>query len=636
MSVNSSFLEKKVAKRHKYSKKTEQILSEEKLAKPPQVVGRLEDGLVPLEFVLNSLIIRIPVWSSLEGGEIVNVFLDDFYSEPVATVVIPDETGYLIFPYQINIPEIYFSHKRYLVLYQIVTESGDKYHSEPTVIIIDRIPPVPSGPISLPAEMNNTITNEVIDEYPAGVPFIIPKYLGMAAGDSVSVALLSANGGTYLVPRHFISKEDVANGIIVIKVNKSIIEKCEEGLVTTTYSLYDRAGNMSAQAPYFTVMLALQPEAILNEPPDIPLADPVITDDDAREPVIVRIPKYINMMQNDFITLYWGGQIVYPNAVVVMPLPDKHYFIEIAVPRATIWRAWENNKKHAQVHFSVKRGNVIKLSPAKTVAIDLDTPGPIDPNKDTNQNESLLPMDVIGNRSGLTNRLRPEDVAQGAMAYVPAYLPRKAGEVISIYWGIAVSEGIASYTVTEEDVSDQRKTRFRIPIPSKVVDATPDSQAWPVRYELSNATNISISLSTLLDVQLTRPGGPDGLKEAEPLNLSKYGWMTEENGALPYATVHIDAYENMKMGDVITLHWVGYNAIEGVGQEIELTRYSKELQVQKDYLKQGVDVDIPFSPYIEGIGYGSVLIYYIVTQRGSSYASPETIVNVDLLGPDGW
>lgn len=600
------------------------------LAKPANIVGITEDGYIPVQLLNEALQIRILRWANVEGGEEIQLFLEHLNTEIVATIFVPeeDEEGFDFEYLETSIPQKFLGQGRKTILYKIISESGDEYPSEPASVIIDLIAPTPAGPASLPDNYDDTITAENIVDNPNGIPLNIPPYLTMEAGDIVKVSFIPQNGKALIESPYTITEEDVAEGKIIFSLSTTNIENTEDGSAQIFYNLQDRAGNVSARSADYYINIVTKPEPINLTQPEIPLAVDGITDQDAREPVIVRIPKYGNILPGDIVTVWWDKQKLSP-AVVPDPVPSDAYPLNIAVPREAIWKAGSGT---LPVSYTVTRGKKQHESAEVEIDVDLNIPGPEDEDKGTNVNEQLAPLDIKGAVSDTLNQILPDDLNKGAVATVPAYTPRKEGEKIQIYWGASTTPDV-EYTVTAEDVSNTTLNAFTIDIPAGVVDTSPENPAFPVRYELANETNTNLAPTTYIGIRLVSPGGPDGLKDVEPQSLSSKGWITNK-GNVPFAKIFIQVYENMKVGDRVTLNWIGNNKKGALGEDMEETRYSHSVDVNQQSVYQGVYIDVPYDPYLKAIGRkASVKISYIVTQDGIDFSSNVSIFNVDSTGP---
>ena len=608
----------------------------ETLAKP-DIKGLLEGGLLPVDLLNEKITVLIPAWPRVRDNDNVRVIMDEKDAIFVGTTTVSDADE-VEFPVSVNVLSHYFTHGSHTLQYIVDAESGSQALSFPLSIVVDREAPTPSGSASLPDSYNNTIRREDLDQGEGLTPLNIPPYLRMEAGDTITVYWTGATGMGARLENYLVTDEDVTNNTITVDVPKDVVENGGEGAANVYYYIQDRAGNRSIRAPDFSVAVILNPAPSNLAAPYIPLADTPITDADTREPVKARIPKYTGILPGDIITLRWRGNNV-STITLSSPIPSEAYVTDIVIPRSTIWASGSGT---FEVDYVVTRGNVVLVSPSTSVEVDLEVPGPVDPDKDTDENEALLPLTVHGNVSEEDNKLLPQDLRQGAVALVPWYgnsnatpaVTPVAGEIIRVYWGGRSSTTYVDYTVTPQDVADAPEN-FVIDLPASIVDVTPETPNWPVTYDLINKSNTNLGMTSYVNVHLIGAGGPDGLRPVVFLGKNARGWLIEGELTNPTTSVLVRSYDNMFVGDIVTLHWVGNTKTNGNGTDITATAYSKSVAVEQINIREGVTFAVPHSPYILGVGYGSVEAYYTIEQGGLSFESERDRVKVDMEGPAG-
>ncbi len=599
----------------------------------PDIPGVFDDGLLPLELLDEKIIVQVSAWTKVRDNDSVRIIMDGQDTIFIGTTTISDADTQE-FPVSVDVLSRVLTHGSHTIQYIIDAESGSQALSHPLDIIVDREAPTPAGSARLPDSYNDIIRREDLDQGDGLTPLIIPPYLRMAIGDIVTTYWTGATGMGAKPDDYIVTDDDVTNNSITIKVPKNVVENGGEGTATIYYYLQDRAGNKSIRAPDYSVAVILNPAPSNLTAPYIPLADTPITDADTREPVKARIPKYTNILPGDVITLRWRGTNV-GMVTLPAPIPSEAYVTDIVIPRSTIW---DSGSGTFEVDYVVTRGNVNLNSDKATVEVDLNIPGPVDPDKNTNENEALRPLTVLGNVSQKDNKLLPQDLRQGAVALIPWYgnndVTPKAGEIIRVYWGGRSSQTYVDYTVTEEDVTNKPEN-FVVELPAGIVDVTPESPNWPVTYDLMNETNTNLGMTGYVNVHLVGAGGPDGLRPVVFLGKNSRGWLIEGELTNPLTSVLVRVYDNMFIGDIVTLHWVGNTKTNGGGNDITETEYTESITVEQINLREGVKFVIAYSPYIKGIGYGSAKAYYTVEQGGLIFESERDRVKVDMEGPTG-
>lgn len=603
----------------------------------PEIKGLLEGGVLPVALLNEKISVLVPSWPRIRDNDNIRIIMDGQETIFVGTATIsdPDEQE---FPVPVDVLSRVLIHGSHTIQYIIDAESGSQALSFPLDIIVDREAPTPAGPASLPDSYNNTIRREDLEQGDGLTPLNIPPYLRMEAGDTITAYWTGSTGMGAKLEDYMVTSDDVTNNSVTIEVPKGVVENGGEGTATIYYYIQDRAGNKSIRAPDHNVAVILNPAPSNLTAPYIPLADTPITDADTREPVKARIPKYTNILPGDVITLRWRGINV--GAVTLSaPIPSEAYVTDMVIPRSTIWASGSGT---FEVDYVVTRGSVVMVSPPASADVDLDVPGPIDPDKDTDENEALRPLTVQGNVSAEDNQLLPQDLRQGAVALVPWYgdseatppVMPKVGEIIRVYWGGRSSKIQVNYTVTEQDVTDAPEN-FVIDLPASMVDVTPETPNWPVTYDLMNKTNTNLGLTSHVNVHLIGAGGPNGLRPVVFLGKNSRGWLIDGPLTNPTTSVLVRSYDNMFVGDIVTLHWIGNTKTNGSGTDIIETEYTQQVEVKPVHIREGVTFPVPYNPYILGIGYGSVEAYYTVEQTGLYFDSERDRVKVDMEGPAG-
>ncbi|MFU9137855.1 hypothetical protein [Erwinia tasmaniensis] len=597
----------------------------------PVIEGLLADGTVPVDLFNQGLELQVPAWRRMDEGDAVFVYLDDNDSTFIASYVMgdPDETD---FPIKLRLSERYLTFGPYKIQYVVEAASGASSLSFPLNVIVDRDAPSPSGPAFIADEYENTITREDIISLGNKFPVFIPSYTRIDAGDTIRVIWIGGNSTAKRLPNYIVTKEDVNKDYITIDVPEQDIIDGGEGSAIIYYNLIDRAGNVSVRSPDYSISVIIHPAAKFLTQARVPLAENgPITDAATRTPVTALIPKYTNILPGDLITLRWRSTPILPSLLVPFPLPLDAYVLEFVIPREKIW---ETKSGTWEVDYQVTRGKIVTTSDVNPVIVDLNIPGPEDPDKTTDVNENLAEPIVVGNGVKETNKLRPGDLRRGAVVTVPYYETPVVDDTIRVYWGGRSSGVYIDFKVKIEDINAS-KAAFDIEIDSDIVDSTPENSAWEVTYDLINATNDNLGQTTYVDVHLAGPGGPDGLLAPDLLGRNARGWFIEGDLINPSTSVLINAYENMAEGDVVTLHWIGNSKTNGKGEDISSTKFSTTTTITKANLNKSLAMVIPYEPFIRDVVYGSARCYYSIGQLGYVFDSEVSSVKIDLEGPAG-
>ncbi|WP_345828514.1 hypothetical protein AAGR22_16110 [Erwinia sp. HDF1-3R] len=637
MSAINEFHENDISKRLEERKRKLQLSSDNKnksdepILQAPTIEGILADGTIPVEFFQQSVELLVPAWGRVREGDMVHVFLNDNNTSFITTYIV-DEPEEVDFPLKLQLPQRFLTFGKYKIQYMVEAASQYSSISFPLNVIVDRDAPAPSGPVSIADEYDNTITREDMISNGNKFPLLIPSYRLIEADDIVKLTWIGANSTAKRLPEYIITEEDVGKDFISIDVQETVIVDGGEGNAIIYYNLTDRAGNVSSRSPDHSISVIINPAAQFLTPARVPLAEQgPITDASTRAPVTALIPKYTNILPGDLITLRWRKGAITPSLTVPDPIPLNAYVLEFTIPREKIW---ETKSGKWELDYQVTRGRVVTTSDPNFIDVDLNIPGPEDPDKTTDVNENLSEVTVVGNGVKETNKLRPGDLRKGAIVTVPYYEKPTVDDTIRVYWGGRSSGEFIDYKVKADDINDN-KTAFNIEVDAAIVDSTPENERWEVTYDLINATNDNLGLTTYVDAHLAGPGGPEGLVMPELLGRNGAGWLIEGAGVNPSTSVLIKAYENMSVGDIVTLHWIGNSKTNGKGEDIASTKFSTSVTIVNGTVNKSLQMVIPYAPYIMDIIYGSAKCYYSVEQLGYVFDSNIASVKLDLEGPAG-
>jgi hypothetical protein len=133
--------------------------------------------------------------------------------------------------------------------------------------------------------------------------------------------------------------------------------------------------------------------------------------------------------------------------------------------------------------------------------------------------------------------------------------------------------------------------------------------------------------------------GPSNLEPAVFPDANSKGWLLKEN-VENGCNVTIPVYENMAMGDVVSVSWTAFSTTNASPDSMILdTTYTKEITVDEAELADGVKFSVPYEPYIEKIAgaspyeEGAGQVTYTVTLSSHDFAGPTATVKIDLGSP---
>lgn len=509
----------------------------------------------------------------------------------------------------------------YQVGYVVINNiGGQQAFSLVTPLIVDRTPP--GGDLLAPLLFDThqqPLTEETLTAAGNTLTARLPSYFDAKWGDVVRTFWDDQPG-----PERTLKAEELGGSDITFTFEREFLEQLADGDIAVTYTVTDRAGNVSIVSEPALLRLQLRnlPQGLLA--PVVPGAtDDLLEHNEARHGVEVRIPRYGNAQAGDVIALSWGNQKL-PGQVLNEAAAALDVVLSIQVPFLTVMAAGDGS---TEVRYEVIReGQSRATSPACIVNVFVHLPGPQDPRPDTLINEQLAAPQVYG-KSDHANRkanfLDEDDYLLNAdvvIAWQPGF---EACDRIELYWG-----SWPLPVVRDLDQNDvEAATDLVICVPNALIIGEGVGRAIPVHYRVTHFGNPNVSHSSTQLVRVVRlaqlPGGECGLKGAifnEADDTHTLRLPAIETGA----TLLVEPYRNMRIGDRIDLSVEAFDAfIEG--QPIESTALILNATVNEQQFLTGLRFTLP-TLYLERIKTGRLRSRYrIRNDYGTTRSLPSDI-----------
>ncbi|HEY9133009.1 MAG TPA: hypothetical protein VIM98_14750 [Dyella sp.] len=614
---------------NEFKRKSPYAYPDPDLDAPGSVDGQYADNLLPLSAGSVGTAISIPGPPGRETAMLRTLII--YFDEREVNRI----EGFVpTYPYQASIPARYLlTNGTYEIFYDMVFMSGLMMRSRPLIVTIDNRMPnrgnVPAAPIFPVGIDTDGITQDYLDTN-GEVIMTIPRWDDIASFEGVNLIWDSRP-----MPRVSVTDTDVSRGLVEVPVASDFIRQganLNNRVIDVYYYLTSRAGrdgltSLHAEAD----LIVFKPPANL-PPPNVLLAiDGLIDLKDADAGVEIEIEnEYDNYQPGDMILGFWG-------TVPIGPVQANSFPVKILVPRATIVNVGSGP---VGVTYQVIRGGRLYDSPALPVLVDIDHPGPADPDPETPVNPALQLLTVVGGSDDVDNPARPNrltttDRGQPASIIVPFYVDAsgangpRLGERITVYWGVD-EKIVATHEVTGTEAADPTQPPFILTMSATDVDATPNGTVnayYTLRTPLgAPADNETISEPQPVQVELTGPGGPGGLPPAEfDVEFPYENWLYREQTAGGLKVI-VRAYDDWEPGDHVELSWQAFSTENGApGSLIPGT----ELIPPPTAEMTGNDIRfiIPYDPNISLIGnpangwLGMGLVDYVVIRNGVRYPS---------------
>lgn len=511
--------------------------------------------------------------------------------------------------------------------YEVVRYDERLNVSDDLIFTIDRVNPTggsPADPVELPAWIvEGTITPEQLADNNDEVVLTIPPWADRKAYDKVSV-YWNFFDTVPIATRELTS----ATGDVQIAIPAADILAAGEGPKLITYTLEDRAGNISQKTTHVAELLVL-----LNPRPDnlrapvVPLAP--IDRDDANVPPQIEI-TYDKAAPGDRLEIDFGGYVFFHEIHRLSPI----YYVDLT------WEALKSGgllaPYTAVLRYRVHRGTTYSTPWSPTLDVDVDlfvpggddeTPGPVNPD---------LPIPVIESSvTGQLNKLGPDDKDADARIHFPVPADVLAGHFVQVYWGN--HEVFAPpHEVTPAEVA---AGDFILDIPWSVIELEKNGLI-PVYYEFSSASNANRAQSNPQEVRVA-------IFEIVDLALPTFRDSQNVEIAVincnhrPELGVRVNILDpkNIKAGDKLFLNWVVYEPIShGVpveasrGEDIPLPAVTTDHDLPGH---PGETYLVPYDPYVSTVVVGRVWVFYRLESADETNGGRSDVKKIVLSRQNG-
>lgn len=531
----------------------------------------------------------------------------------------PGDPLYLYVP-----PVLLAADGLYRVGYAATNERGGQTaFSDEVPLIVDRTPP--GGELLAPLIFDPQqfpLTEESLSAAANLLTARLPSYYDAKWGDVVRTYW-----GEHPGPERTLKAEELGGRNITFTFERSFLEQLKDGDIPVTYTVTDRAGNVSkvSEPALLRLQLRNHPQNLLA--PVIPqAADGMIEHNDARHGVQVQIPHYGNAQAGDVIVLSWGG-LALPGQVLSEHAAQQDVALSIEVSFATVQAAGDGV---ADVRYEVHREGVLQAtSPATSINVFVTLPGPQDPTPETPVNEQLVAPSVRG-RSHHANQevnfLDEDDYLLDADVVIPWQPAFSTCDQVKLYWGSWPLPVVRTLNQNDVDAGAD----LVICMPNKVIAGEGVGRAIPVHYRVTHAGNPNTSQSPTQMVRVVckaqLPGGECGLSGA--LFIGADDTHTLRLAAASTGTsVRIKPYRNMALGDRIELQLTGLDAFIG-GEMIGPVSHRFVNTVNEKQLVSDIDFIIP-AELFKDFSTGRIEATYEITNDYGSTVSLKSDIYID-------
>ena len=411
----------------------------------------------------------------------------------------------------------------------------------------------------------------------------------LKSGDKLHPFLVN---GTTRVAVDPIQVGNVPPGVPVpIPIPRAKIEEVGDGSVDFTFSLEDRAGNMSTESPPVTLQVLLHSVPERWPAPRVPRAETpnnFIGEQAARTPVGVVIPHDGHFQVGDIVIVQWGSQTATGERVTN---PDADPIMTVQLPYSLVQAA--GNGTLPVLYRVIRDGlDIGRSEPDFIVNVDLTLPGGPDPDPDNPQHGNLLAAKVIA-ASGEEDFISPDDLKLDATVVIPHRaldntLVFESGDIVTIAWGTRL---LPPYALRPGELNRD----LELTLASQIMQDE-GSGRFDLKYSITRA--------------LTTPPGKSNtaLAPAKPVEVVSWnelpGGENLDTGSFPEANANnainseaaasgggtpfrISSYLNMAVGDEIQYRFVAFDSYRADAVEVPASEETGSRIVSSDDVARG-------------------------------------------------
>lgn len=601
---------------------------------PCEAVGALDDGLLPVAVANNDLVVKIPVdlhspvfddgapgtlqllWKGVKYGAVHQITEDDVKGDDIELTLAKD---------QLTAEGI-----STLTYVGTTFPGGDELLGDPALSIeVDRTAPGGDNIAAL------QFTKDVIDEgvTPAkldpsdNLPSLAAHWRGLKLGDILQPILIKGADEVEVDPVTVV--DDTPGTPLPVPFHKSKLEAIGDGDVDFTFTLQDRAGNVSNRAP--AVKLKVLLDSVPHSWP-APTISPVVApnnfvgETEARTPVGVVIPADSHFQKGDLVAVHWDSEVL-----VAEPVDDPAAdpIMTIQVPYSAVQAAGDGAKN---VVYQVERSNIDigRSDPAVTVNVDLTLPGGPDPDPETPEHGNLKQATVTAD-SGATDHIDATDFGKNA----DITLSHEGDDgtelfviddVVTVSWG---NTDLTSHTIVAADVGKdlvQTLTGAEMEAEGTGDITLKYAIARPVVSkpgEFNTAISPSKDIEVISSAELPGGGSLDTGSFPEANNQNAINSeAAASGGGTPF---RIDAYTNMAVGDEINFRFIAFDGYGSSAAEVPGSEEKGTRSISSDDVTNG---------YYEFV-VPSAKLYQAGKPGGSQEGRGKATATYDITNPKG-
>ncbi|QDE39372.1 hypothetical protein FIV34_09225 [Luteibacter pinisoli] len=462
------------------------------------------DGLIRLSAYEDGFTVNLGPLASViptpTGRESITLYMDGTILQATVNIEEDEDFNFGPDPVDINVPGLLFGpvaidYYTTRMWYRVNYGTGASSDSRKGPVALDSIPPAPGSAflgalVFAPEIIRDGIT---VDSFGANdyIDAEVPGYSGEKPGDHLRPYI---NGTLDPDQLHYaVIPYENSGPRIRLRFYRSFIESVGDGSWLFQCDAFPREENASPLSDGVRITVSIDDAIPALLEPGVPAYDDdtginIISENDARNSLVVTVPAQPDITADDFISILWGT-----TESVRIPIADPAN-IQVVVGYKTILDAWLASNPDAgdkAQSFDVRyriygaANNLRGTSPAHTVEVNLHVGGGVvDPDPGTEPNENLVPLTLVSD-SGRFDSIPITDRGKPATARVP-WLSRAddgagdllpafgKGDVITVHG--PDGSALVSHTVANGDL-DPPSGYLEITLPWTTLESIPGGVA---------------------------------------------------------------------------------------------------------------------------------------------------------------
>jgi hypothetical protein len=335
----------------------------------PIVPGALPDGLLPTDQLANPVPVKLHVWDGARPGYTYQLLWDGERTGPLKALENEPPGTELT----LEIPVSNLTEGSHRIAYEIMNPVNMRLdQSGATPIQIDRTAPgAPQlAPIIFPDVIQNGLSSSELEGLNNILPGKIAGYTGMAAGDEIRTYW-----GPFEGPMTIVDANDMGLNRVMVDFTRPFMELADCQTSAVTYTVTDRAGNVSMISDPVMIQLDLTMRQPLPAPVIREAKGQTLDPADAVNGATLVIDATADLREGESVIAQWNGPKGNDRQEKIVSAAEAGQALAIVFPNSVVT---VNDGQNVEVAYTVMRtSGVVQDSvklPLKIMSAALELP----------------------------------------------------------------------------------------------------------------------------------------------------------------------------------------------------------------------------------------------------------------------